>query len=220
MKRWHISIDWVLVWGLTLFLGGAILYIGYLSSDSPNSEASIPTFQKTESEVSRVTVTKQGQTANNIKYDQLFQEEIKLVFGKSDSDKISLGIKDFPSPVDGPPLRGVGNYYSENLGNYVFHAGTDYALAEGTVIRATHGGKVIFAGEDPILAQKVSIDCGEGWLITYGGLDNLRVQEGQVIETQEALGQAGLFPGTESKTKSPQLHYEVWHNGEVQLIKD
>ncbi|HBV86730.1 MAG TPA: M23 family peptidase [Desulfosporosinus sp.] len=128
-----------------------------------------------------------------------------------------LEIKDFPSPVGGKPIRNVGNYYSKNLGNYFFHAGVDYALAEGTVIRATHGGTVIFAGIDPTLGQKVTLDCSEGWLVTYGGLDNLRVREGEVIETQGALGQIGFYPGLVVGENNPtQLHYEVRYHGQVQ----
>lgn len=125
-------------------------------------------------------------------------------------------LKDFPSPVGGNPIRNVGNYYSEDFGKYLFHAGQDYDISEGTVIRATCGGKVVFAGLDPILGQKVTLDCGDGWLITYGGLCNLRVQEGEVVETQRALGQVGFYPGLEGESNPTQLHYEVWHNGRVQ----
>ena len=128
-----------------------------------------------------------------------------------------LSIKDFSSPVKGEPLRKVGNYYSENLTAYLFHAGNDYALSEGAVIRATHGGKVIFAGPDPILGQKVEIDCGENWRIVYGGLENLRIQQGEFVEVNDALGQVGYFAGADGVNDRHQLHYEVWHGDEVQI---
>jgi len=231
MKRWHISKDWVLVWGFTFLLGGLILYIGYLNSDTDISlekpheitnesahAVTVPTYKKTDnnSEVNGVSVTKSEQTTNSINQDEKLQEEMKLILGQRNSDDDSIGIEDFPSPVFGRPLRNVGNYYSEAYGDYVYHAGLDYALSEGTVIRATHGGKVIFAGPDPILGQKVTLDCREGWVITYGGLDNLRVKEEEVIETQGVLGQVGFYPGEEAESNRPQLHYEVWYNGQVQ----
>ncbi|SHH21159.1 M23 family metallopeptidase [Desulfosporosinus lacus] len=234
MKRWHIAKDWVLVWGFAFILAGLILYIGYLSS---GAEISIEKPQKLTNESAHavsaspaikteknngangVSVTESEQMmTNSLNQDPELQEEIKLVLGEKNLVNASIGIKDFPSPVNGKPIRNVGNYYSKAFGNYVYHAGLDYALSEGTMIRATHGGTVIEAGPDPIQGQKVTLDCGEGWIITYGGLDNLRVQEGEFIETQGALGQVGLFPGSEGESDQPQLHYELWHNGQVQRI--
>ena len=135
----------------------------------------------------------------------------------ADAAKAALTIRDFPSPVQGSPLRKAGNYYCEALQTYLFHAGTDFAQAEGAVIRATHGGTVLFVGPDPLLGQKVVLDCGEGWIVTYGGLDNLRVQVGDRIEKSQALGQVGYYPGADGVGDQSQLHYEVWHGDEVQI---
>lgn len=190
MKHWHIAKDWVLVSVMSILIGGTILYIGFLNSGAHTS----------------------------LEKPQDLTNELAHAVSASSTVHGSIGIKDFPSPVNGKPIRNVGNYYSEAFGSYVYHAGLDYALSEGTMIRATHGGRVIQAGLDPILGQKVTLDCGEGWLVTYGGLDNLRVQEGESIETYGALGQVGLFPGSEGESNQSQLHYEVWHNNQVQRL--
>lgn len=145
---------------------------------------------------------------------QEIREGLNLVMGQSKSTKNSLSLQDFPCPVKGTPLRTVGNYYSEEMKDYLFHAGVDYAEPEGTMVRATHGGKVIFAGLDPVLGQKVTLDCGEGWTVTYGGLENLRVKVGDIVQAQSALGQVGFSSGAEGGEK--RLHYEVWHNDLVQ----
>ncbi|AFQ46355.1 M23 family metallopeptidase [Desulfosporosinus meridiei] len=230
MKGYKLSKDWILVWGVTFLISGLIIAIGYINIETDNStvrpnEISNEATQATVDTSLKNTSLRVSSTSNQIepsteqivietKVDEDFKEELKLVFGLVE-DKLRL--EDFPSPVNGEPIRNIGNYYSEEYGSYSYHAGIDYALAEGTVIRATHGGKVIKAGQDPILGQKVTLDCGEGWLVTYGGLDNLRVQEGKDIEAQGALGQVGLFSGSEGNGQ-PQLHYEVWHNGQVQRI--
>lgn len=131
--------------------------------------------------------------------------------GKREQEIGSLSASvDFPSPVHVPPLRGVGNYFSESLNAFIYHAGRDYPLAEGAIIRATHGGKVTFADADPILGQKVEIDCGEDWRVVYGGLDNLRVQAGEIIEKNAVLGQIGYHSGADGINDRTQLHYEVW----------
>lgn len=139
-------------------------------------------------------------------------DQVRMV----DQAETKLTIKDFPSPIQVEPFRGVENYFSENLSAYLFHAGRDYPLAEGAVIRATHGGKVTFAGADPILGQKVEVDCGEDWRVVYGGLDNLRVQQGDIIEDNDILGQIGYYSGADGINDRTQLHYEVWKGDQAQ----
>ncbi|WP_425805987.1 peptidoglycan DD-metalloendopeptidase family protein [Desulfitobacterium sp. Sab5] len=145
------------------------------------------------------------------------QEETNKADADKQEQKAKLSVKDFPSPATGEHIREVGNYYSENLDTYLFHAGTDYALPEGAVIRATHEGKVTFAGADPILGEKVEIDCGENWRVVYGGLENLRVRQGDVIEQNEVLGQIGYYPGADGVNDRTQLHYEVWNGDKAQV---
>lgn len=231
MRRRHISKDWYFVWAFTLLIGGLIFYIGYISAgadislEKPQTErnetaqavTAVPSPQH-EDKVSKGETDSKDQSPGSAQQQDL-EKGSQLVLGKGNSSRGPLELKDFPSPVHGELIRGIGNYYSEVYQGYIFHAGLDYALNEGTIIRATQGGKVIFAGEDPILGKKVTIDCGEGWLVTYGGLDNFRVKEGETIEEQTALGQIGYFPGGEGESSRPQLHYEVWHNGEVQQVE-
>lgn len=140
--------------------------------------------------------------------------ETKVAEAKVAGEK---SISDFLSPIQGVPLKGAGNYYSEAFQAYLFHAGIDYPQAEGAVIRVKHAGKVIYAGPDPILGQKVEVDCGEDWSVIYGGLENLRVKEGDLIEVNQAIGQVGYYPRAEGVKDQSQLHYEVWHGDQVQI---
>lgn len=126
-------------------------------------------------------------------------------------------LKDFPSPIQAVPIKTAGNYYSESLQAYLFHAGTDYAQGEGAVIRVKHPGKVIYAGPDPILGQIVELDCGDDWRVIYGGLENLRVKEGDQVTVNEAIGQVGYYPEADGVKSQPQLHFEVWQGDEVQI---
>jgi len=236
------SKSWKLVWFVIFLVGSLALYIGYqsfltvftqeraLRIPSQTSQAqAVSSNNIQDAEDGRQAVLlfetqTREQTAEDSKAsiskgsekDQEILEEQKLANKQVESNIVPLNIKDFTSPVQGKPLRDIGNYYSEAFESYLFHAGIDYAEPEGTVIRATHGGKVVFIGQDPMLGQKVTLDCGEGWLVTYGGLDNLRVQDGETVVTREALGQVGFFPGAEGEDNQPQLHYEIWNNNELQ----
>jgi len=208
MKRWKGSPSWLLICGFFLLSGGVIFYTGYLRPINDASQENKPVISTNET-VQAVTA---NPAANSVADVTALKTQAQTA-AKAEVDQTS---KDFPSPVQGSPLRWVGNYHSEAFDSYLFHAGTDYGEPEGTVIRASHGGKVIFSGEDPILGEKVTIDCGQEWLVTYGGLVSLRVEVGQTVETGGALGQIGLFKAGESESDQPQLHYEVWHGDEVQ----
>ena len=232
MKRWKGSTNWALVWGFFILVGGMILYTGYLSALYYTSQESTPMMtNEADQAVSENTAqvpkpepepkVGSGSKASKVqnwtkKMTADDQESVSINSNLDQEIPSEKNLKNFPYPVPGSPLRSVGNYYSEAFNNYLFHAGTDFAELEGTMIRATHGGKVIFAGADPILGQKVILDCGDGWLVTYGGLDNLRVEVGKTIEAQDALGQIGFFTAAESESGQPQLHYEVWHGDVVQ----
>lgn len=125
--------------------------------------------------------------------------------------------EDFLDPVQAEPIKEAGSYYSETLKAYLFHAGRDYRLEEGTVIRANFGGTVIYAGEDYLLGQKVCIDCGQGWEVVLGGLDNLRVKTGDKVEQNDLIGQVGYYPGAEGQEGGSQLHYELWLDNVVMI---
>ena len=209
MNRWKGSISWALVWSLLILVGGSILYSRYISTLS--NSFMVRTEERTETQTDKIDQAVYVHAAEDCKSQNpaTKQEDVGVK---------TLSEKEFPSPVKGKLLRSVGKYYSEVYGMDLFHAGYDYVEPEGTVIRATHEGNVIFAGPDSMLGQKVTLDCGEGWLVTYGGLDNLRVKVGEKVETQGALGQVGFFPGAEGENGQPQFHYEIRHGNEVQRL--
>ncbi|WP_407306257.1 murein hydrolase activator EnvC family protein [Desulfosporosinus sp. SB140] len=214
MIRWKGSWSWILVWSCSLLMGGLILCVGYIEALSNVSKKSGPELmkQKAQPVVAQGISPNQQSPATGLNVESKTQE----LAGTTKSPPESIA--DFPSPVHGKVLRGIGNYYSETLESYIFHSGQDYSEPEGTIIRATHRGKVVYAGTDSLLGQKVVLDCGHGWVVTYGGLDNLRVKVGETVEKQAALGQVGFFPGGEGVNHQSQLHYEVWHDNKVQIV--
>ncbi|WP_018212076.1 murein hydrolase activator EnvC family protein [Desulfitobacterium hafniense] len=154
----------------------------------------------------------------------LFGGSALLAEGQEDpvtkGEPVGRTLEDFPSPIQGKPLRVAGEYYSEELGTTLFHSGTDYAQAEGAVIRVKHAGRVTYAGPDPFLGHKVEVDCGEDWSVIYGGLKNLRVKEGDWVEVDQAIGQIGYYPDIFGNIEQTHLHYEVRHGDLVQVDSD
>lgn len=210
-------INRVVGWGFLLGIGSLILLFGYRSAQTHFSQGNK---QITTKKMAKIGSTQEQPSAVQIGEVSPGEEKVRNasmgISVKESPGEESLSIKNFPSPVRGKITRDIGNYYSDNLAVYLFHAGTDYAEPEGTIIRATHGGKVVSAGPDLILGQEVTLDCGEGWKITYGGLDNLRVQAGDMVESQDLLGQVGFLPGADGIGGQSQLHYEIWQGDKVQ----
>ena len=216
MNWWKWDRSWILVWGSSLIVGGLILCIGYQSFlvESVREKAQTTKSVQAVSAEIPVSVSEKPRDGKIVEISTQTGERMTVNSAQLNVSKIN----DFPSPVQGKLLRNVGNYYSEVLDSYLFHGGVDYAEPEGTIIRVTHGGRIVFAGRDPLLGQKVTLDCGGGWLVTYGGLDNLCVNSGDTIGISEKIGQVGLFPGAEGPRARTQLHYEVWHGDDVQRL--
>lgn len=147
----------------------------------------------------------------------LLQGQKESEVNAQEGGSMKESIQDFPSPIAAKPLRLPGETYSEELDMMLFHPGTDFAQAEGAVVRVKQAGKVTYAGPDPFLGHKVEVDCGDAWSVVYGGLKNLRVKEGDWIEVDQAIGQIGYYPDIYGDVEQPHLHYEIWHEDLVQV---
>jgi murein DD-endopeptidase MepM/ murein hydrolase activator NlpD len=227
--RWRTGFLYVIS-GIILFGVSGLVFGNHEKIEPTGTEVSDQRIEeqespKTEAERMRAELALVGiKTAETPKstlkesaYKATTKQSSPILEAASRAEDGHKNIKDFPSPVQGKLIKGVGNYYSESLKAYLFHAGRDYAQSEGAVIRIKHSGKVTYAGPDPILGGKVEIDCGEDWSVIYGGLQNLRVKEGDPVEVNQAIGQIGYYPSADGVKDQPQLHFEVWHGDEVQI---
>jgi len=73
-----------------------------------------------------------------------------------------------------------------------FHPGRDYLAAAGTPIRATMAGVVVRVSDGQVVVESNAI-----WHL-YGHLTDLKVRQGDTVETGDCLGVAS----------GPHLHYE------------
>jgi murein DD-endopeptidase MepM/ murein hydrolase activator NlpD len=112
----------------------------------------------------------------------------------------------FAWPVTGPVRRGfvVRTPDSEN-----HHDGIDIGAAEGTAVRASAAGKVLFAGVEPVqFGNLVVIDHGDGWATAYAFLSRITVQKDDTVRADERIG----LVGHTGKARGSELHFEVRHN--------
>ena len=72
-----------------------------------------------------------------------------------------------------------------------YHGGIDFSLAEGTPVRSTWGGTVVYAGwSEAGYGDLVIVQNGD-WQMYYGHLSAFSVSVGQEMETGTAVGLSG-----------------------------
>ena len=90
------------------------------------------------------------------------------------------------------------------------HAGIDFDVLPGDMVRAASAGSVLFAGEEPRRFGKlVLIDHGNGWWSLYGHLQSITVSKGDAVKAGERIG----LGGRGGSAKQPELHFEIRRNG-------
>ena len=89
------------------------------------------------------------------------------------------------------------------------HEGIDLLSPEGTAVRASAAGKVIFAGQGPEeYGLTVILFHGGRWTTTYSFLSKITVKEGDPVKAGERVG----LVGETGMATEPQLHFEVRKN--------
>lgn len=89
------------------------------------------------------------------------------------------------------------------------HEGIDLLSPEGTAVRASAAGKVIFAGQGPEeYGLTVILFHGGRWTTTYSFLSKVTVKEGDEVKAGERVG----LVGETGMATEPQLHFEVRKN--------
>ncbi len=90
-----------------------------------------------------------------------------------------------------------------------FHDGIDIPVREGTAVRASAAGKVLFAGNEPRqFGNLVVVDHGNGLQTAYAFLSRITVKEGDDVSPGERVG----LSGRTGRARGPELHFEVRRN--------
>ncbi|MFM5894135.1 MAG: peptidoglycan DD-metalloendopeptidase family protein [Novosphingobium sp.] len=120
------------------------------------------------------------------------------------------GLPDTVAPAFGWPLQGkVRRAYAAPLGTNPGHEGIDVLGAEGTAVRASAAGTVIFAGQGPEEYGLTVILYHSGrWTTTYSYLSKITVKEGDKVKAGERIG----LVGHTGLATEPQLHFEIRRN--------
>ena len=112
------------------------------------------------------------------------------------------------------PIEGYISKRMENTFSFAdkSHGGIDIVAKEGTPIRATSSGVVIFSGWTYEMGNLIIIYHGDDYLTHYGHNQHNLVSRLDVVKSGEVIG----FVGNTGISSGPHLHFEIW-NGEKSI---
>lgn len=90
------------------------------------------------------------------------------------------------------------------------HEGIDLSAPLGTAILAAANGTVTYAGWRSGFGNTVEIEHGFGYMTRYAHASKILVQKGQSVERGQTIAEVGRT----GVATAPNLHYEVWVDGE------
>lgn len=116
----------------------------------------------------------------------------------------------FIRPVSGGYISSAYGYrYHPITGNYSFHTGVDFAVARGTPIKASAGGKVTVASYTYVWGYYVTINHSNGFSTLYAHMTNYIVSYGQKVSQGQVIG----YVGDTGYATGPHLHFTMYYNG-------
>jgi len=101
------------------------------------------------------------------------------------------------------------------------HNGVDFRASSGTRVKAALSGRVVGAGNTDIIAGCYSygnwilLEHNNGLATLYAHLSARSVSVGQTVKTSEVIG----FSGNSGYSTGPHLHFSVYVNGAVQIVR-
>ena len=117
-------------------------------------------------------------------------------------------------PVSGvvlTPFSGDTLLFQPTMGDWRVHAGTDFSAEAGETVLALTDGTVQQIAEDGLYGTCVTLTHNNGLTSSYCGMDDVRVQEGQVVSAGEALGVCADSIPAESALGT-HVHVQVTQN--------
>jgi len=133
-------------------------------------------------------------------------------FGYFDQDGRSMRAAFLRAPLEFRRISSVfGMRKHPILGIWRQHAGTDYAAAQGTPVRAVGDGVVIFAGRKGGYGNAIEVRHPNGFVTRYGHLRSFAkvTRRGARVDIGQTIG----FVGMTGLATAPHLHFEVLVGG-------
>lgn len=145
--------------------------------------------------------------ANNLTSMQLREgEEVFVPGGFLTTEEWSYFNSDvFEAPLDGRVSSNYGYRNDPFTNRRTFHGGIDIAAPQGSAVRASKDGKVIYTGYAGGYGNLIILQHDFGYQSYYGHLSSILVENGDQIESGQLIGQVG----STGRSTGPHLHFEI-----------
>ena len=120
----------------------------------------------------------------------------------------------FILPLSNEVLAGYSNgklVYSQTMGDWRTHNGTDFKGEKNQQVKALADGSVLAVEEDPLWGNTVSIDHGFGIRSLYCGVSASGLKKGDKVKVGDVIGKLTDIPC--EILEGPHLHLEITVNG-------
>jgi murein DD-endopeptidase MepM/ murein hydrolase activator NlpD len=130
-------------------------------------------------------------------------ETVRAIFDVVSSERYWAG--PFGLPVPGPPISEFGKRSVYNGQPRSPHAGTDFAGATGTPVKAPNAGRVVLAASLYYSGNTIILDHGQGLYSYFGHLSAFSAREGDMVAAGDVVGRVGAT----GLVTGPHLHWSV-----------
>ena len=130
-------------------------------------------------------------------------EKVRAIFDSVSPEQHWTG--PFVLPVPGRPISEFGKRSVYNGQPRSPHAGTDFAGATGTPIKAPNAGKVVLAASLYYSGNTIILDHGHGLYSYFGHMSAFSAHEGDTVATGDVVGRVGAT----GLVTGPHLHWSV-----------
>jgi murein DD-endopeptidase MepM/ murein hydrolase activator NlpD len=121
----------------------------------------------------------------------------------------AMWLPPFNRPVEGEPSGNFGKRRILNGKPKSPHSGEDYKAGLGSEVKAVARGRVGMARDLYYSGKTILLDHGGGLVSQYFHLDRMSVEEGQVVQGGEIIGNVGAT----GRVTGPHLHFGVRLHG-------
>jgi murein DD-endopeptidase MepM/ murein hydrolase activator NlpD len=135
---------------------------------------------------------------------------------KTDAAAVFADCAPFLFPVEGGfKSAGFGDrrryVYANGASELSVHAGLDWAVVKGSVVRACERGKVVLAADREVTGKTVVIEHLPGLYSLYFHLSSIEAKEGEIVERGAGIA----LSGSTGMSTGPHLHWELRAKGEA-----
>jgi murein DD-endopeptidase MepM/ murein hydrolase activator NlpD len=130
-------------------------------------------------------------------------ETVRAIFDAVSAERRWTG--PFVLPVPGKPISEFGKRSVYNGQQRSPHAGTDFAGATGTPVKAPNAGRVVLAASLYYSGNTVILDHGQGLYSYFGHCSAISAREGDTVAAGDIVGKVGAT----GLVTGPHLHWSV-----------